>query len=77
MVVAHERQGLALGLEAGDHLGGVHAQFDDLERHLPPYRLVLLGEVNDPHAAFAELAKDAVRADFLWQWSLHGAGLWF
>ena len=40
--VVHQRQGLLLGLEAGDDLSGVHAQLDDLQRHAPVYGLGLL-----------------------------------
>ena len=32
--VVHQRQGLPLGLEPGDHLPGVHARLDDLQGHL-------------------------------------------
>ncbi len=37
--VVHQRQGLPLGLEAGDDLARVHARLDDLERDLAPDRL--------------------------------------
>ena len=37
--VVHQRQGLALGLEAGDDLTGVHARLDDLEGHFAADRL--------------------------------------
>ena len=33
--VVHQRQGLPLGLEAGDDLPGVHPRLDELDRHLP------------------------------------------
>ena len=61
--VVHERQGLALGLEAGDDLFGVHARLDDLERDLAADGALLLGEEDDSHAALAELADDRVGAD--------------
>ena len=51
----HHRQGLALGFEAGDDLGAIHSRLDDLERNLAANRLLLLGDVNDAHAAFADL----------------------
>jgi hypothetical protein len=34
--MVHHRQGLPFGLEPGNHLPGVHPQFDDLQGHLPP-----------------------------------------
>ena len=38
--MVHQRQGLPLGLEAGDDLPGVHARLDDLQRHLAADRLL-------------------------------------
>ena len=61
--VVHHRQRLALGLEPGDDLGAVHARLDDLERHLAPDRLLLLGHVDDAHAALADLLQQPVGAD--------------
>ncbi len=61
--MVHHRQRLPLGLEAGDDLLGVHAVLDDLQRDLPLDRLGLLGQVDDAHAALAELAYDRVGAD--------------
>jgi hypothetical protein len=49
----HHRQRLPLLLETRDDLTGVHAHFDDLQRHAPPHRLLLLGH---PHRAEAALA---------------------
>ena len=63
----HDRQGLALGLETGDNLSGVHSRLDDLERHLAPHRVSLLGHEDASHAPFADLLEQPVRAD-------HGAG---
>ena len=61
--VLHQGQGLALGLEAGDDLLGVHPRLDDLQRDLAVDRSLLLGEEDDAHAALAELADDRVGAD--------------
>ena len=61
--MVHQRQGLPLGLEAGDHLPGVHARLDDLQRHLAADRLLLLGHEDDAHAAFADLLQQLVGAD--------------
>ena len=63
--MVHQRQGLPLGLEAGDDLLGVHAQLDDLEGDLRRDRLGLLGQADLAHAAFAELLQQAVGADLL------------
>ena len=38
--VIHQRQGLPLGLKTGHHLPGIHARFDDLQRHLAANRLL-------------------------------------
>ena len=61
--VVHQRQGLPLGLEAGDHLAGVHARLDDLQGHLAADRLLLLGHVDHAHAPFADLLQQLVAAD--------------
>ncbi len=61
--VVHHGQGLALGLETSDHLPGVHARLDDLQRHPPLDRLGLLGHVDHAHAAFADLLQQLVRTD--------------
>ena len=52
--VIHQRQGLAFGVEARDHLARVHAELDELERDAAPDRRRLLGEIDDAHSAFAE-----------------------
>ena len=41
----------------------VHARLDDLERDLAADRLLLLGHVDDAHAALADLLEQLVRAD--------------
>ena len=61
--MVHQRQGLPLGLEAGDDLPAVHARLDDLEGDLAADRLCLLGHVDDAHAAFADLLEQLVGAD--------------
>ena len=61
--MVHHRQGLPLGLEAGDHLPGVHARLDDLEGDLAADRLRLLGHEDDAKAAFADLLQQLVGAD--------------
>ncbi len=66
--MVHHRQRLPLGFEAGDHLPRVHARLDDLQRDAAFDRLLLLGHVDDAHAAFADLLQQLVGADL-------GAGL--
>ncbi len=61
--MVHEGQGLALGLEAGDDLAGVHAGLDDLECDLAADRFLLLGHVDGAHAPFADLLEQLVRPD--------------
>ena len=61
--MVHHRQGLPLGFEAGDHLPGVHARLDDLQRDRALDRLGLLGHEHDAHAAFADLLQQLVGAD--------------
>ena len=61
--MVHQRQGLALGLEPGNHLLGVHAQLDDLESDPPADRLGLLGHVHDAVAALADLLQQLVTPD--------------
>ena len=58
-----ERQGLLLGLEAGEHPPGVHAGLDDLQGYLSLDRFGLLGEIDGPHATLAQYAKEFVAAD--------------
>ena len=60
--VIHHRERLLLGAEARDDLARVAARTQNLDRNLAPNGLVLLGEVDGPHAALAENAHDSVRA---------------
>ena len=61
----HHRQRLPLRFEPGDDLPGVHAQLDDLERDAAAHRLLLLGHVDHPTAAFADLLEQLVAADLV------------
>ena len=61
--VVHHRQGLPLGLEAGDHLGGVHPRLDDLDGDLAADGLGLLGHVDDAHAPLADRLEQLVGPD--------------
>ena len=60
--VVHQRQGLALGLEAGDDLRALHARLEDLERDGPADGLALLGLVHPAEAAFADELDQRVMA---------------
>ena len=61
--VLHHRERLPLLLEAGDDFLRVHAELDDLQRHAPPHRLLLLGHPHDAEAALADLLEELVRPD--------------
>jgi hypothetical protein len=63
MGMVHHRQRLALGLEPGDHLGGIHAGLDGFERHLASDRPGLLGHVDGAHPALAQALEELVGAD--------------
>jgi hypothetical protein len=63
--VAHEGQGLPLGLEPGQDLFRGQPPLDELQRHPPLDRLALLGLVDDTHAALSELPERPVVADRL------------
>jgi len=67
--MAHQCQRLPLGLKAGDHLLGVHAQFDNLHRNGSANAVALLSSVYVAHAPFADLLKDMVAADVVGQFS--------
>jgi hypothetical protein len=61
--VIHQRQSLALGLEASDDLLGVHAGLDHLERHLTAHRVRLLCQEHGTHAPLADRLHEPVGAD--------------
>ena len=56
----HHRQRLPLRLKPGDDALGVHAQLDDLERHLPAHRFLLFRQINRPAAALADFLQQLV-----------------
>ena len=72
--MVHQRQRLALGLEPGNDLFGVHAQLDDLEGHPPLHRLLLLGHIDHPAAALADLLQQLVPADPVAKFFGHSLG---
>ena len=51
--VVHHRQRLALVVEAGQHLGGIHPELHNLKSHAPANGLKLFGQVNGAHTPFA------------------------
>ena len=59
--MVHHRQGLPLGLEAGQDLPRVHARLDDLQRHAPADRLFLVGKIDRAKTAFAQHAAELIR----------------
>jgi hypothetical protein len=62
--VVHERQGLALGFEAGDDVARVHSRLDDLERDLAAHGMLLLGDEHQAHAPLADLLHQLVGPDY-------------
>jgi hypothetical protein len=63
--VVHHRQSLALGTEAGDELGGVHAALDHLQGDAATDRFLLVRFPDQAHASLADAALQEVRADEL------------
>jgi hypothetical protein len=61
--MVHERQGLTLGLEAGDDPRRVHPGLDDLEGNLAVNGLCLLCEPDLSHASLAHQLHKAVSAE--------------
>ena len=61
--MVHEREGLALGLEAGDDLPGVHAELDDLEGDAATDGFLLFGHEDHATTAFADLLEELVTTD--------------
>ena len=61
--MVHDRQRLALRLEARDNLPGVHAQLDDLQGDSPADRLFLLGHIDNATTAFTKLLAQFVMTD--------------
>ena len=51
----HQGQRLALGLEPGDHVPGIHPQLDDLQGHPAANRLFLLRHIDHPVTPFPKL----------------------
>jgi hypothetical protein len=59
----HHRQRLPFRLKPRQHLLGVHAQLDDLERHAAAHRFLLLRHPHHAEAAFADLLQQFVASD--------------
>jgi hypothetical protein len=54
---------LALVVEAGQHLGGIHAKLHNFKSHAPANRLKLLCQVNGAHTPFADWPNGAIAAE--------------
>ena len=52
--MVHERQGLALSGEPGEHLAAVHPGLDNLQCNRSPHWPGLLGHEDGAHASFAD-----------------------
>ena len=63
--MVHEREGLPLGLEAGDDAFGVHAELDDLEGDSAADRFFLFGHIDDAATAFADLLEEFIATDLV------------
>ena len=61
--MVHESQGLALGLEAGNHRARIHARLEHLQGHGAAEGLLLLGQEDHAKAPFADLFAQLVRAN--------------
>ena len=59
----HESQGLALGLEPGDHLARVHARLEDFQSDPAADRMLLLGHEHHAEPAFTDLLDQFVGPD--------------
>ncbi len=59
----HQREGLALGGEAGDAAPGVRAELDDFKRDVAAHRLLLRGLEHHAAAALAEALQQPVAVD--------------
>ena len=61
--MVHHGEGLPLGLEAGNDLPRIHAGLDDLQSHLAAHGIGLQGDIDNAHAAFANLFRELVGTD--------------
>jgi hypothetical protein len=61
--VVHKGEGLALGLEAGDHFAAVQSGLHQFENDAPAHGFFLLGRPDLPHAAFPDLLQQVIAAD--------------
>jgi hypothetical protein len=61
--MVHQRERLALAVEARDDLGRVEPALRDLQRDAPPQRRFLLGQPHLAHPALAQALHESVCAD--------------
>ncbi len=59
----HQREGLALRLEAGDDFAGVHAELDHFQRGAADDGLLLLGHIDDAATALADFLEELVASN--------------
>jgi hypothetical protein len=60
--VVHQGERLPLGLEARNRRRAAHPRLDDLDGHAAGDGVVLVGEVDDAHAALADLTEEPIPA---------------
>ena len=60
-----QSQGLAFGLEAGHHAFGIHTRLNHLQGHTAFDRLLLFGQVHDPHATLAQDLEQLIPSDLV------------
>jgi hypothetical protein len=63
----------ALVVEAREHLGSIHAELHDLERHPAANGLALLGQIHRAHATFAQGLHDPIAAEIFIRRQLCGS----
>jgi hypothetical protein len=61
--VIHHRQRLALVVETGQHLRGVHPELHNFKGDLPANGLHLFGQINGSHTAFTYWPHDMIAAE--------------
>jgi len=63
--MVHQGQRLTLGFEPAQDFPGVHAGLDDLERDTAFDRFLLVGHIDHPAAAFANLLQQFIAANLI------------
>ena len=63
--MVHQRQRLPLGFKSGDHIFGLHAQLDDLQRHPAANRRRLFSHIHHPAPPLADWLEQFVMTDLV------------